>query len=131
MVNHFDDKGFIFCRPIGGIDITSIVGKRVVFDSTVPGVQNPVVGVIGATAIHLQDKAGDPKIRKLHELFIDIGAKDRDSAAAKLNIGDAGVFADGVYRMSDDLIIGRGLDNRIGIWASRKDFASPRNAAVS
>lgn len=118
MVNHFDDKGFVYCRAIGGIDVTSIVGKRVVFNSSVPGVDAPVLGVIGATAIHLQEKAGDPKVRKLHELFIDIGAKDREAAAARLNIGDAGVFADGVMKLSEDLIVARGLDNRIGIWAS-------------
>ena len=34
---------------------------------------NRYVGVIGATAIHLQDRARDAKVRKLHELFIDIG----------------------------------------------------------
>jgi endoglucanase len=117
MVNHFDDKGFIYCRAIGGIDVTQIVGKRVRFASSVPGV-GEVLGVIGATAIHLQEKAGDPKVRKMHELFIDIGAADKDTAAKRLNIGDPGTFADGFLRLTDDLVIARALDNRIGTFAA-------------
>ncbi|MCA9284038.1 MAG: M20/M25/M40 family metallo-hydrolase [Phycisphaerales bacterium] len=118
MVNHIDDKGFVYCRSIGGIDAGSIVGKRLHFRSSVPGVASPVLGVIGATAIHLQEKTAEGKVRKLHELFIDIGASDRESAAAKLNIGDPAVFADGFAQLTDDIIVARGLDNRIGTWVA-------------
>jgi endoglucanase len=116
MVNHFDDKGFVYCKAIGGIDVGSIVGKRVRFNSSVPGVQNPVIGLIGATAIHLQDKSAEGKVRKMHELFIDIGATSGDEAKARLAIGDAGVFLDGFMHLSDDLVVARALDNRIGTW---------------
>jgi len=116
MVNHVDDKGFVYCRAIGGIDAGSIVGKRVRFRSSVAGVDKPVVGVIGATAIHLQDKAQEGKVRKLHELFIDIGATSADEARARLAIGDVGVFLDGFMHITDDLVVARALDNRIGTW---------------
>lgn len=117
MVNHIDDKGFVYCKAIGGIDAGSIVGKRVRFRSSLPGV-GEVVGVIGATAIHLQDKASEGKVRKLHELFIDIGSSDAESARKRLAIGDAGVFCDGFAALSDDIVIARGLDNRIGTFAA-------------
>ena len=116
MVNHFDDKGFVYCKSIGGIDTGSIVGKRVRFESSVPGVKSPVIGLIGATAIHLQDKAAEGKVRKIHELFIDIGATTADEAKARLAIGDAGVFLDGFMQLSDDIVVARALDNRIGTW---------------
>lgn len=116
MVNHVDEKGFVYCKAIGGIDAGSIVGKRVRFQSSVPGVRNPVVGVIGATAIHLQDKSAEGKVRKLHELFIDVGATSGDEARARLSIGDAGVFMDGFEHVTDDLVVARALDNRIGTW---------------
>ena len=140
MVNHFDEKGFVYCKAIGGIDITSIVGKRVRFNSTVAGVINPVIGLIGATAIHLQDKANEGKVRKLHELFIDIGASTADEAKSKLAIGDAGVFLDGFMQLTEDIIVARALDNRIGTWiaaealrliAARKDELKVRVVAVS
>ena len=72
--------------------------------------------MIGATAIHLQDKSQDGKVRKLHELFIDIGAVSADDAKSKVAIGDAGVFLDGFMQLSDDIIVARALDNRIGTW---------------
>ncbi|MFZ9882326.1 MAG: M20/M25/M40 family metallo-hydrolase, partial [Phycisphaerales bacterium] len=118
MVNHFDDKGFVYCKAIGGIDTGSIVGKRVRFQSSVPGVKNPVVGLIGATAIHLQDKTAEGKVRKMHELFIDIGAASADEAKQRLAIGDAGVFLDGFMQLTDDLVVARALDNRIGTWSA-------------
>jgi putative aminopeptidase FrvX len=118
MVNHFDSNGYVYCRSIGGIDAGSIVGKRVQFTSSVPGARNPVLGLIGATAIHLQDKTNEGKVRKLHELYVDIGAKDQAAAQAMLNIGDAGVFMDGSMLMGDGLIVARGLDNRIGTFAA-------------
>ncbi len=120
MVNHFDEKGFVYCRAIGGIDVTSIVGKRVRFQSTVPeaGDARAVVGVIGATAIHLQDRSGDLKVRKLHELFIEIGAADAEAAKKRLRIGDVGVFIDSFQAVTDDIVIARALDNRIGTFAA-------------
>jgi endoglucanase len=117
MVNHVDEKGFVYCRSIGGIDVTSIVGKRVRFRSGVPGVGD-VLGVIGATAIHLQDRSADLKVRKLHELFIDIGASDAEAAKKRLRIGDVGVFTESFEPVTDDLVIARALDNRIGTFAA-------------
>lgn len=118
MVNHIDSNGFVYCRQIGGIDPGSIVGKRVQFRSSVAGVTAPVLGLIGATAIHLQDRSGDAKVRKLHELFIDIGAKDEAGARARLNIGDPAVFTDASMMLDDDVIVARALDNRIGTWVA-------------
>ncbi len=118
MVNHVDSQGFVYCKSIGGIDAGSIVGKRIQFQSSVPGVKNPVIGLVGATAIHLQDKDATGKARKLHELFIDIGAKDAASALARLNFGDPGVFLDASMMMTDDLIVARALDNRIGTFVA-------------
>ncbi|MBL9141587.1 MAG: M20/M25/M40 family metallo-hydrolase, partial [Phycisphaerae bacterium] len=118
MVNHIDTNGFVFCRQIGGIDPASIVGKRIQFRSSVKGVGEPVLGLVGATAIHLQDRTGDAKVRKLHELFIDIGAKDEAGARARLNIGDAGVFSDASMMMDSDVIVARALDNRVGTWVA-------------
>lgn len=118
MVNHIDSQGFIYCKAIGGIDAGSIVGKRIQFRSSVAGVTNPVIGLVGATAIHLQDKDSGAKVRKLHELFIDIGAKDQASALARLNYGDPGVFLDASMMMTDDLIVARALDNRIGTFVA-------------
>ncbi len=118
MVNHIDSNGFVWCRAIGGIDAGSIVGKRLSFRSSVPGVADPVPGLIGATAIHLQDRTGEPKVRKMHELFVDIGASNEAEARAKLNVGDPGTFMDSSMMLGEHLIVARALDNRIGTWVA-------------
>ncbi|MAD18961.1 MAG: ABC transporter ATP-binding protein [Planctomycetaceae bacterium] len=132
MVNNIDDKGFVYCRQIGGIDPGSIVGKRIHFASSVPGVTDAVLGVIGATAIHLQDRSRDGKVRKLHELFVDIGCRSKEEAEERLNVGDPGVFADRSELIGDDTILARGLDNRIGTWAAAETIRrlAPDRAAL-
>ena len=94
--------------------------------------QEPVLGVIGATAIHLQDRSRDGKARKLHELFVDIGCRSREEATEKLNVGDPGVFADGSELIGEDTIVARGLDNRIGTWAAAETLRrlAPDRAAL-
>lgn len=118
MVNHVDAQGFVYCKSIGGIDSGSIVGKRIQFRSSVAGVTEPVIGLVGATAIHLQDKDAGAKVRKVHELFIDIGSKDQAATMARLNYGDPGVFLDTSMMLSDELIVARALDNRIGTFVA-------------
>ena len=86
------------------------------------GADKTVDGGIGATAIHLQDRSGDAKVRKLHELFIDIGCRSREEALERLNIGDAGVFTDSSLLVGEDRIVARGLDNRIGTWAAAESL---------
>ncbi len=140
MVNYIDSQGFVYCKSIGGIDAGSIIGKRIQFCSSVPGSTKPVIGLVGATAIHLQDKEASGKVRKLHELFIDIGAKDAATALAKVNIGDPGVFLDSSMMMTEELIVARALDNRIGTFvaaetlrlvAEQKENLKVRVVAVS
>jgi putative aminopeptidase FrvX len=131
MVNHIDAQGFVYCRAIGGIDAAAIVGHRVQFRSSAPGVTSPVVGLIGATAVHLKDKDAD-KVRKVHELFIDIGATDQAAAQAKLRVGDPGVLMEGSLLMGDGLIVARALDNRIGTFVAAETLRllAERRASV-
>ncbi len=129
-VNHVDSNGYVYCRAIGGIDPAAIVGKRVQFRSSVAGV-GTVQGLVGATAIHLQDKSADAKVRKLHELFIDIGAKDNATALARLNIGDAGVFTDGSMLLGEDYLVARAIDNRGGIFVAAEALRLVAAAATA
>ena len=78
MVKHISKEGFIYFQRIGGVDSALVRGKRVNIHT-----QKEIVrGVIGATAIHLTDRTKEPKVPKMHEVFIDIGATD-DKAAKK------------------------------------------------
>ncbi len=110
MVKHIDDKGYIYVQRIGGVNPALCSGKRVNIH-TAKGV---VLGVIGATAIHLVDKDKDQKAPKWHELFIDIGAKDGKAARRKVAVGNAVTFVDDYDELDRNIAVARAFDNRIG-----------------
>src|SRR5690606_19490221 len=84
MVNYIDDQGFISFTPIGGVDASVLDGQRVV----IHGTKGPVHGVIGRKAIHLMDEEERGKALKMHELWIDIAAKDREDAESVVMVSD-------------------------------------------
>jgi len=114
MVKHIDDKGFIYFQRIGGVDPAVVRTKRVDI-YTAKGV---VRGVIGATAIHLQDRTKDSKAPKMHECFIDIGAKDAKDARKRVAVGDPITFIDSFELLDKNIGVARAFDNRIGTWAA-------------
>ena len=107
MVKHIDDKGFIYVQAIGGVDPTLIRGKRV----NIYNDKKIVKGIIAAPPIHLRDRAKDPKPPKMHEIFIDIGAKDKKETLKHVSIGDPIVFVDDFELLTNHIAIGRALDN--------------------
>ena len=114
MIRHIDDHGYIYFQRIGGIDPGTIRGKRVNIHT-----QDGIVrGVCGAPAVHLQERDKDQKQPKLHESFIDIGAKDGDDARKKVAIGDPVTFVDQCEFLNDNIIVSRGCDDRVGAWVT-------------
>ena len=110
MVVHLDDDGFVHFGPIGGWDSQVLVGQRVILE----GKAGPVAGVIGKKAIHLMKPDERDKVSKITDLWIDIGARSKDEAAARLRVGDAGVIACQLHEFPNGRIASRSIDNRIG-----------------
>ncbi len=113
MVKHIEDKGFIYFQPNGGVDPALLRGKRVNIHSA----KGIVRGVIGATAIHLGEKGKEPKVPKIHEVFIDIGAADGKAARKRVAVGDPVTFVDSFEMLDDNIAVSRALDDRAGAWA--------------
>jgi putative aminopeptidase FrvX len=113
VVNYIDDNGFIYVRRMGGIDATITKAQRVVIHTR--GVA--VKGVVGNVAPHLSKSDGDPKPPKIHDLFIDIGVDSRKAAEKIVRVGDPITLADEFDILRGDLVVARGLDNRIGTFA--------------
>src|SRR5256885_14927344 len=59
----------------------------------------------------------DPKPPKIHDIFIDIGAKDRAEAERLVRIGDPITLTDEFDLLRGDLAVARAFDNRIGTFA--------------
>ncbi len=110
-ITHIDEKGFLYFDGIGGWDPQVLVGQRV----SVLGRDGDVPGVIGKKAIHLLESDERDKATKTKQLWVDVGASDRDAAAGLgIRVGDPMVIAQGMVRLARDLIASRAIDDRIG-----------------
>ncbi|MCX6095660.1 MAG: M42 family metallopeptidase [Candidatus Bipolaricaulota bacterium] len=113
MITCIDDRGFLSFTGIGGWDTQILPGQRV----RIQGKKGPVLGVIGRKPIHLLKDEDRKKVVQMEELWIDIGAKDRDDAAAIVSIGDPAVLDYGFAELRNDLVAARGFDDRVGAFA--------------
>ena len=54
------------------------------------------------------------KVPEMHQMWIDIGAKDNKEAQKMINIGDSVVIDFTFKFLNNKLFVGRGLDNKLG-----------------
>lgn len=112
LVSHIDEKGFLYFQTIGGWDAQQLIGQRVL----VWAADGPVPGVISRKAVHLlsaeeKKTAVDPK-----DMWIDIGATDRDDAESVVRVADAVTVELGVRTLRNGVVAGPAMDNRSGVW---------------
>jgi len=112
-VNYIDPQGFIYVRKLGGVDPAITKAQRI----TIHTKAGPVKGVVGNVAPHLMKEEPDKKPPKIHDLFIDIGAKDRRDAQKLVSVADPITLNDDFELLRNDLAIARAFDNRIGTFA--------------
>lgn len=110
MVQHIDDKGYVYVSALGGINVPLLPAERIV----IYGRRGPVPGVIGVKPIHLREKDKESAPSKIHDLWVDIGAKDRKDAERAVALGDVGTIAAGWNELRGGLVACRGFDDRIG-----------------
>lgn len=118
MVSYIDNNGFVYVHRLGGSD-PSIARARKVYIHNREGV---VCGLVGHTAIHLQDKTNDRKLPDWSDLYVDIGAENREQAQSMVSVGDPVTLGDQHEFLSDELLTGRALDNRIGSYIIARVF---------
>lgn len=112
LVSHIDDEGFLYAQTVGGWDPHQLVGLCV----TVWSDAGPVPGVISRKAIHLLNEEERKQVVKPQDLWIDIGATDRDDAASVVRIGDSVTPRLGLQRLRHGLLSAPAMDNRAGLW---------------
>lgn len=110
MVMHVDDKGYVYVSAVGGVDPAVATGQRV----TIHAERGPVLGVFGRKPIHLMEPEERGKAAKMHELWIDIGAKNRKEAEKSVAVGDYVTVVAGLEKLQNNLVVGRGFDDRAG-----------------
>jgi endoglucanase len=148
MASHIDDEGFIWVSGLGGYDAKILPGMRVRVYGSGPAVgeashglpgervealpyerdggkvppPQSLPGVIGALPPHMQlVEAGGVELKRYRfgeNVYVDIGAKNKAHAEEYVRVGDAMVLDYGYRELRRDLVVGRGLDNKIGIWCA-------------
>ena len=98
-----------------------LVSKRVKVGYAVPTrdgkpAQEPLSGVIGAMAIHQQTAEDRKRVLPIDQLYVDIGAKDKDEALEKAPAGTPITFDTAFTPFGEGRILARALDDRIGCY---------------
>ncbi len=108
MVKSVTDEGYLKFGCVGGIDRRVLPGKQVAVG------EKAVPGVIGLKAIHLTTADERKKCPKLTELYLDIGAKDKEEALAQVELGDVCTFVSDAVEFGDGMLKAKAIDDRVG-----------------
>jgi len=101
MVTFIEDSGMLRVATVGGISFTAAAFGEVVSENGVRGTIIP-------------EEKVKPADFKADSFYIDIGAKSKKQAEAKVRIGDFFVLTPHVQKLAGGRVCGRPLDDRIG-----------------
>jgi len=111
MVKYISDEGFIYFVPIGGVSSYRLEGMRVFIHTS----KGSIPGVIARKQIALRLEEQE-KPAKFQDLWIDIGAKDKNDASSAVSIGDPITLAVGFQQLCNNLFTARGFDDKLGVF---------------
>lgn len=110
-VNYISDSGFLYVARNGGSD-HQIAPSKWVDIHTEKGM---VKGVFGWPAIHTRKRADKEEKPSLDNIFIDIGAKNKEEVEKMgVHVGCVITYPDKFEIINNDKFVCRALDNRIG-----------------
>jgi len=111
MVKTITKEGFLQFSKMGGIDDRILLAQKVVVHTNKSSLQ----GIIGSKPPHIQKEQERKKVVTHDELFIDIGAENREDANKMgVRIGDPVSFDVKYTKLGKDLVTGKAFDDRVG-----------------
>jgi endoglucanase len=130
LVSHVDNDGFVYVQTIGGWDPQQLIGQRL----TVWTDTGPVAGVIARKPIHLLTDEERKQVPKIKDLWLDIGARNKEDALGVVRIGDPVTLPLGMQTMRNNLASATAMDNKSGLWvvieALRRTAGRPLRCAL-
>jgi endoglucanase len=112
IITYVNAAGFIYFDTIGGHDLSIISGRRVIIQTA----NGPVKGVTGKRAIHLMDEEDRKKVPRKHEIWIDIGARSKKDALARVAIGDVATYDHELELIHGSIGTARAFDDKVGAY---------------
>ncbi|WP_292485467.1 M42 family metallopeptidase [Methanohalobium sp.] len=112
MVKYIDDNGFIRFVKVGGWFDQTLYNQRVVINTE----NGPIKGVIGAKPPHVMSDEDKKKPIKAEDMFIDIGAKDKEDAEnLGVQVGSTISLDRDFEPLANGFMTGKAFDNRAGV----------------
>ncbi|MDR1959741.1 MAG: M42 family metallopeptidase [Planctomycetaceae bacterium] len=112
LVNYIDAEGFLYVLPLGGWDTQQLVGQRVLLWTE----SGPIPGVIGKKPIHLLNEEERKKVPKIQDLWIDIGAADKEEAEKLVTVGTPATLELEYRELQNGMFAAPAADDKTGMW---------------
>ncbi|MEA1994114.1 MAG: M42 family metallopeptidase [Euryarchaeota archaeon] len=113
VVSHIDKDGFIFVSPVGGINVKTLISRRVFVHG-----DKKYSGIMGSVPPHVKEKE-EKKDKKLsiEDIFVDIGAKSKEEVLKKgIDIGTIITYDESLKKLSEGRYTSKSMDDRIGVF---------------
>ncbi|MDI6847407.1 MAG: M42 family metallopeptidase [Candidatus Bathyarchaeia archaeon] len=111
LVKTISKEGFLQFAKIGGIDDRILLAQKVIVYTE----KGPLHGIIGSKPPHIQKEEERKKIITCDELFIDVGAENREEAKKMgVRIGDPIGFDIKFAKVGKSIVVGKAFDDRVG-----------------
>ncbi len=108
MITRIADDGTLRFDSVGGIDRRVLMGKHVFVGP------DRVPAVIGSKPIHLTSRQERKSVPKMEDLYLDIGATDKEEAEKLVSLGEVAVFDPEWVEFGNGLVKAKALDDRVG-----------------
>ncbi len=113
LVSHITEEGFIRFIPLGGWWDQVLLAQKVILKTS----KGTVVGVVGSKPPHILSAEEKKKIVEKKDMFIDIGAKNKEEAVKNFGVkpGDPIVPVSPFEHMSNEkMLMAKAWDDRVG-----------------
>jgi len=114
IVTHVTDDGFLKFRPVGGWHPEVLRAQRVEIMTR----DGPIPAVVGRKWARPLRAGEERKPGELEDLFLDLGARDKEEALSLVRIGDVAVIAGEPLELPNDRLASRSLDDRLGAYVA-------------
>ena len=112
MVKYVEDKGFIRFVAIGGWYDPVLFTQRVILHTP----NGPVHGVIGGKPVHMMNDEERKKGVKIDDMFIDVGAVNREEVEyLGIDVGTPVTIDREFATLANSRVTGKAFDNRAGV----------------
>lgn len=128
LVRHVGPQGFLKLQPVGGFDARTLFAQRVMVHSSKGGRLRGVL-MPGAKPIHLMSPGESPQPPKLEEFFVDVGLSQEEAAEA-VAVGDMVTLDRTVERVGTQNLIGKSMDDRVGVFVMLEALRALRSNQV-